>query len=148
MVPTHSNKFPSCLGNADWTDELSIFTRNEPKNLTIPGEEDIFQAKLARRRVERNSRTIRLINSLLSLQKFRVSETRETKGRRCTHRFATLPATCWLEEAMFDFGDVRGGARDDVNCSIVDTVTKIVQNVGMSCVASAEKLRCTRRWNQ
>jgi hypothetical protein len=36
---------------------------------------------------------------------------------------------------MFDFGDGRGGAIDEVSCSIAYTVIKFVKSVRMSCVA-------------
>lgn len=55
------------------------------------------------------------MSSLLSLEGVRT----RLQNTEKIYRLATLPATCWLEDAILDFGEERGGAKEEVSCSMI-----------------------------
>lgn len=97
------------------------------QTLTIPGEADILGRKDQHHSQEfaRCKPTISVISSLLSLRHRTVSKTQGESKFNESYRLATLPATGWLEDATFDFGDARGGAREEVTCSIAYSDLKV-----------------------
>lgn len=79
--------------------------------------DNVFNAWMSEN--QRGKLTISVMSSLESLYNTRSCwDVCKGVGGGYAYRFATLPATCCDDPATLDFGDARGGAREDVSCSI------------------------------
>lgn len=89
MVPTHSKRLASVLGNADCKEVVVVKVAFQRKERTIPGEEDIYRCVSIKRVLHGAIRTIKVISSFPSL-KVRV-RVRYDVFTPNTRRLVTLP---------------------------------------------------------
>lgn len=129
IVPTHSKRFASDLGNADYQRIVSSVQKRQATYHIQYQEKKTSRNKpfSIRDTSETKVRTMRVINSFPSLGQQRISYKVGAQRLR-TDRFVTLtaPSPEFTDEAIL--GELRGGARELVSCSIL-----CYRNRGLRC---------------